>query len=119
MKHRGYECIACAAHRLHRIVALHDTRSKTSRLARYRICTVCETKTPLAEMEQPGVCCPKCLEIRCPTEYSCAEFRRRQVRDGNLIVVVWVPVRRRSRRCRNPKCRHAFTEISLNARNFC
>ena len=116
MKCRGFECETCAAHRLHRIVAVHETRSKKSRLYRVRECTACGTRTPLSFQEQSSVC-PKCLEIRCPAINSYPEFRRRKVIDGHLEIILDIPVRRRRRRCRN--CKFAFSTYELSAANFC
>lgn len=117
---KGFECIVCAAHRLHKIVTCRDTRSKNSRHFRCRVCSVCNTKTSLAAYEQPGVCCPKCMEIRCPVYKSMPIMKRRKVLvDAGHHTWQLVPVRWRVRVCRNPKCGQRHNTVELSESLFC
>lgn len=112
IKSKCFFCEVCQAHRLHAIKQDRENESKESRLFHVRICTVCDTRTPLALHEQPGLCCPRCLDVRSHTYSTVPDFKsKRLALIGKVPVLQFVPIKRRVRECRN--CKHRFRCIEL------
>jgi len=111
MKPKGYYCSACQAQRLHAIESVQENESKDSRVYYVRTCMVCEESVPLALHEQPGLCCPKCLDIRIPAYSTAADFKTKKLPIVGAPALQSIPVRRRVRECRH--CKHRFRCIEL------
>lgn len=57
---KGFRCPTCMAVRVHEIRTIRES----GRVTRIAVCTTCSGVTPIAIADRPGICCPRCLDIR-------------------------------------------------------